>query len=125
MPPPRDRANIALRDSLHYLYFVARHHLCLLLDSKPIAWSDTVPPPVIDQSAARLAVMSVIRGVAQIRMNREEGWEEWERAFDSSEAVLTEDRSQTEGQMKAAWAGIVGTAWSEGAAGNGVTVDLE
>lgn len=126
LPPARGRASVALQDSLHYLYFIARHHLCLLLDSPPLGWHDTVPPPVVDQSTARLAVMTVVRGVAQTRMSREEGWEEWERAFDSAEAILVEDRVGSERIMKGIWASASGRAWSDEPARNQeVTVDLE
>ena len=125
LPAARGRASVALQDSLHYLYFIARHHLCLLLDSRPLGWDETIPPPVVDQSSARLAVMSVIRGVAQTRMSREEGWEEWERAFDSVDAVLVEEREALEKSMKGMWASATGRAWSAEVAGNQVTVDLE
>lgn len=69
--------------------------------------------------------MTVVRGVAQTRMTREEGWEEWERAFDGVEAILVEDRAALEGSAKGIWASTTGRAWSDEAAGNRVSVELE
>lgn len=120
---PRDRTSIALRDSLHYLYFLARHHLCALLGSTPLAWHGTVPPPVVDQAAAEQAVKSVLKGVA--RASREEGWESWERAFEDVNTAGKNGRSEVENQVRALWASSLGRGWADGLAGNAVAVELE
>lgn len=123
--PPRDRTSIALQDSLHYLYFIARHHLCLLLDAQPLVWGETVPPPLIDQEVAEQAVKSVIKGVAQTRMGREEGWEEWEQAFTMAESIIARGRSALEDEIRARWSDSVGRPWSDDKRGNEVPVELE
>jgi len=124
LAPPRDRATTALQDSLHYLYFMARHHLCHLLDAPPLAWYDTFPPPVIEQTVAREAVMSVVKGVAQARLDREEGWEGWEGAFAETTTVEGE-RDAMEIEMRGLWSSAVGRSWEDGPAGEHVSVELE
>jgi len=122
--PPKDRATTALQDSLHYLYFMARHHLCHLLDTPPLAWYDTFPPPVIEQTVAREAVMSVVKGVAQARLDREEGWEGWEGAFADTVTVEGE-REAMETELRGLWSSAVGRSWDDGPAGEHVSVELE
>jgi hypothetical protein len=124
LPLPRDRATTALQDSLHYLYFMARHHLCHLLDAPPLGWYDTFPPPVIEQTVAREAVMSVVKGVAQARLEREEGWEGWEGAFAETMAVEGE-REAIETELRGLWSSAVGRPWEDGPAGEHVSVELE
>ena len=123
--PPRDQTTTALQDSLHYLFFMARHHLCHLLDAPPLAWDDTIPPPVVPQAVAREAVKSVVKGVALARATREEGWEAWDRAFDPTETVEDLKRGELEGEMLALWASAVGRPWEDGSAGEQVCVELE
>jgi hypothetical protein len=125
MLPPRDRATTALQDSLHYLYFMARHHLCHLLDAPSLAWEDTIPPPVVRQAVAREAVMSVVKGVAQARLAREEGWEDWEGSFDETATVEALDREGMETEMRGLWSSAVGRSWADGSAGEAVSVELE
>ena len=125
LTPPSTRATVALQDSLHYLYFMARHHLCHLLNIPPLAWYDTVPPPVVEQAIARQAVMSVIKGVAQTRMTREEGWEDWEGAFAETSAVEGSDRTSSETEVRALWSSLVGRSWNDGQEGEQVSVELE
>ena len=122
--PPRDRATTALQDSLHYLYFMARHHLCHLLDATPLAWYDTFPPPVIEQAVAREAVMSVVKGVAQARLDREEGWEGWEGAFAETTTVQSE-RQVMETELRGLWSSAAGRSWEDGPTGEHVSVELE
>jgi len=125
LTPPGTRATVALQDSLHYLYFMARHHLCHLLNIPPLAWYDTVPPPVVEQVVARQAVISVIKGVAQTRMTREEGWEDWEGAFAETSAVEGSDRTPSETEVRALWSSLVGRSWNDGQEGEQVSVELE
>jgi hypothetical protein len=123
--PPSDRATVALHDSLHYLFFLARHHLCCLLGSVPLAWQDTYPPPIIEQATARQAVMSVLNGVAQTRSSREEGWENWRGAFEEMATLEKTEWSATESEIRALWSSLVGRPWKDGYEGERVSVELE
>jgi hypothetical protein len=122
---PSNRATTALHDSLHYLFFVARHHLCHLLDAPVLAWHDTVPPPVVEQAVAQEAVISVIRGIAQPRLTREEGWEGWEGLFDDAGFWAGKAREGIESEVKALWSSRIGRNWREGDVGETVDVELE
>lgn len=125
LTPPRDRATTALQDSLHYLFFMARHHLCHLLDALPLAWYDAIPPPVVEQKVAREAVMSVVKGVAQVRYDREEGWEGWEQAFADVATAQSLEKDVMETELRGLWSSAVGRSWEDGSAGEHVSVELE
>lgn len=122
---PLDRATIAFHDSLHYLFFLARHHLCHLLDAPPLAWHDTVPQPIVEQATAQQAVISIIRGIAQPRSTREEGWEGWEGLFDDIQSLTPTTREERESQIKSLWSSRIGRPWREGDEGEDVAVELE
>jgi hypothetical protein len=127
-----NRNTVALQDTIHYLLFASRHHLAHLLGSDPLAWDDTYPAPVVEQSVARDGVMSVVRAFASERSTREEGWEAWEKAFEGdyefSLEVAWEDgggRSGMEREIKSLWASRVGRNWQDGEDGERVVVELE
>lgn len=125
LPAATTRATTALHDSLHYLFFIARHHLCQFLDAPLLAWHDTVPPPVVEQAVAQEAVSSVIRGVAQPRLSREEGWEDWEGLFETVDSLTAKAREHNESEARALWSSRVGRSWKDGDAGETVDVELE
>lgn len=125
LPTPHSRNSIALQDSLHYLYFIARHHLCCLLGAKPLDWYDAVPPPVVSQSTAQDAVKSVIRGVAEPRAASEEGWEGWEGVFENIVVDVSASRSEVEHEIKGLLTGRLGRPWMDNESGNRITVELE
>ncbi|KAK4687755.1 hypothetical protein P7C73_g2367, partial [Tremellales sp. Uapishka_1] len=123
-------SSLALNDSIHYLLFVSRHHLCKLLSTPPLAWIDTVPPPLFPQRYARNAVMSVVRVYADDRGSREEGWEGWEDAFEDDEdveggGIRDSGRKETETLIMKLWASRVGRNWKEGADGESVMIELD
>ncbi|WWC89787.1 uncharacterized protein L201_004713 [Kwoniella dendrophila CBS 6074] len=111
--------SLALGDTIHYLLFTSRYHLFRLLGMKPLKWDNVVPHPTISQEKAREAIMSVIKVFAKEKESREEGWENWQRAFDgdSDEALkkmweqLKRDRIMKE--VKALWATAIGRNMSE------------
>lgn len=77
----------ALADTVHYLLFAAREHLCALLGQPNIAWDDMHPAPTVERRVAREAVASVLRSMAP-----GSGWE----------AVLEGD----DGDLRAVWTGL-------------------
>jgi hypothetical protein len=79
---------------------------------------------------AREAVMSVVRAYASQREQREEGWEEWEAAFDDaqdleSESTSESERSAAEREIKSLWSSAVGRNWTDGEDGEIVAIELE
>ncbi|EJT50385.1 hypothetical protein A1Q1_00363 [Trichosporon asahii var. asahii CBS 2479] len=87
-PAPQPSATAAaLADTVHYLLFAAREHLCALLGQQNIAWDDMHPAPTVERRVAREAVASVLRSMAP-----GSGWE----------AVLEGD----DGDLRAVWTGL-------------------
>lgn len=86
-PAPQSATAAALADTVHYLLFAAREHLCALLGQQNIAWNDMHPAPTIERSVAREAVASVLRSMAP-----GSGWE----------AVLEGD----DGDLRSVWTGL-------------------
>ncbi|WVR05358.1 hypothetical protein IAU60_002372 [Kwoniella sp. DSM 27419] len=117
-PPLISVNSLALSDSVHYLLFTSRHHLFELLNLAPLEWDRAVPPPTVTQDKAREAVMSVIRAYAEHDGGREEGWEDWEAAFDGeTEEGLKQvwdrvGRDGLEKEIRSVWAGAKGTHWT-------------
>jgi hypothetical protein len=104
---------------------MTRHHLCHLLDAPPLAWYATIPPPVVEQAVAREAVMSVVKGVAQTRLDREEGWEDWDGAFAETASVEELERQALEAELRGLWSSSLGRSWQDGPVGEQVSVELE
>lgn len=104
---------------------MARHHLCHLLDAPPLVWYATIPPPVVEQAVAREAVMSVVKGVAQVRSDREEGWESWDGAFAETAVVEGLERPALETELRGLWSSSLGRPWEDGPVGEQVSVELE
>lgn len=64
-PAPQPSATAtALADTIHYLLFAAREHLCALLGTQNLAWEDMYPAPTVERREAREAVASVLRSLA-------------------------------------------------------------
>jgi len=123
---------MALRDSIHYLLFTARHHLCHLISAPVLRWEEMVPPPTIEQAKAREAVMTVVRVFAEQQRDREEGWERWESAFEGDDlAGLTQQwvnlggREVIEQEVRELWASRIGRIWKDGEEGETVTIEFE
>ncbi|KAK8869583.1 hypothetical protein IAR55_000150 [Kwoniella newhampshirensis] len=121
---------LALNDTIHYLLFTARHHLLLLLGDEPLKWDDMVPHPVTPMHQAREAVMSVVRMFAEERSNREEGWEDWERAFEGDEEEELREiweqlggREAVKKEIEILWATGLGRNWTD--KGDGEHADIE
>lgn len=125
MPGPsgQTRQTVAISETVHYLLFMARHHLCCLIDLAPMKWDEMVPAAIISQSAARIGVMSVMRTLAADNQERQEGWEQWERAFDDEAALLSE--SDTDDTIKGLWSAQAGKAYTDAPEGEMVSVELE
>jgi hypothetical protein len=123
----------ALVDSIHYLLFTARHHLFHLLGREPLAWSDTVPPPVVDQAIAREAIMSVVRTIVTARPAEERSlWAEWEMAFDGDDQAAlartwrqADSRDAIERDIQVVWKERVGKAWADNEDEQVVEVEIE
>jgi hypothetical protein len=69
--------------------------------------------------------MSVVKGVAQTRLAREEGWEDWQGVFDEVSTVAASERQARESEVRALWSSLVGRSWNEGQEGDHVSVELE
>jgi len=68
--------------------------------------------------------MSVVKGVAQARLDREEGWEGWEGAFAETTTVQSE-RQVMETELRGLWSSAAGRSWEDGPTGEHVSVELE
>ncbi|ORY28318.1 hypothetical protein BCR39DRAFT_535499 [Naematelia encephala] len=114
----------ALADTVHYLLFTARHHLCHLLSIPPLAWDATTPKPVVGQSKAQQAVMSVVRTFSEARQGSLEGWE---AAFENDAEDIWNKlgRAGIEAEVRELWMNNVGRIWNEGEDGEVVTVELD
>ncbi|WWD16155.1 hypothetical protein CI109_100580 [Kwoniella shandongensis] len=123
---------LALYDTIHYLLFTARHHLLVSLGNEPLKWDDVVPKPTIPMHEAREAIMSVVRTYADERNAREEGWEDWEGAFEGDEEEGLKEvwaklggREGVEKELKVLWATGLGRNWTEKEDGEKAEVELD
>lgn len=118
--------HLALLDATHYLLFTARHHLSCLLAFPPLAWDQTIPPPVVSREIARQAVMGAVKLFAE-----QYGWADWERAFvleqedQQKQAWADRGRNGIQAEIKDIWQSRVGREWSEGPQGEMVAVEIE
>ncbi|WVQ69850.1 uncharacterized protein L199_008071 [Kwoniella botswanensis] len=129
LPSATSTNSLALGDTIHYLLFTSRHHLLNLLGMAPLKWDEMIPRPTMTQEKASEAIMSVIRVFATSRESREEGWENWQIAFEGD----TEDdmknvweqrkRDGVERDIRALWATATGRKMSEG--GDKVQVEVD
>lgn len=71
----------ALADTVHYVLFLCREHLAVLLGAPVLQWQRMHPTPIVSRAEARTAVQSVVRAYA------EPHWE-WEGAFAGDGASL-------------------------------------
>lgn len=124
--------SLALSDSIHYLLFTSRHHLFSLLSLEPLKWGNTVPSPVVSQSEAREAVLSVVKAYAAHRDTTEEGWENWELAFaeggdDDLKRIWNEtgQRHGIEKEINDLWSGLLNRNWSNRDVGEKAEVEIE
>lgn len=124
--------SLALSDSIHYLLFTSRHHLFSLLGLEPLKWENTVPPPVVSQSEAREAVLSVVKAYAAHRDTTEEGWDNWELAFaeDSDDGLKrvwdeTGQRHGIEREINDLWSCLLNRNWSNRDVGEKAEVEIE
>ncbi|WWC60877.1 uncharacterized protein I303_103453 [Kwoniella dejecticola CBS 10117] len=112
--------SLALADTMHYLLFTSRYHLFSLLGMTPLKWDEMMPKPLMTQSSAREAIMSVVRVFAEDRQSREEGWENWQDAFVGDDEIdlkkVWDDlkREGTEREIKSLWATATGRNMAEG-----------
>ncbi|EIW70059.1 hypothetical protein TREMEDRAFT_29901 [Tremella mesenterica DSM 1558] len=123
-------AEVALTESIHYLLFMARHHLCHLMNTKPLRWQETIPSPLVSQEAARLGVMSVIRGFASHHQSRQEGWDNWEGVFlgeseSGLKGVWERGREVIQKEIKDLWAGHMGKTMSDDPEGNIISIEYD
>ncbi|KAL7424240.1 hypothetical protein Q5752_001826 [Cryptotrichosporon argae] len=118
---PQSLETTALRDSVHYLLFLARHHLCLFLDAAPLKWEHAVPPPTVSMELAQDAVVSVIRGLAAKDAGRSESWDGWERAFDGVREIV---REEVESEVRQVWATATAKTWGDDGGQVAVEVDF-
>jgi hypothetical protein len=130
MPPislPLSRNARALDDTVHFTLFMVRYHLCHLLNAAPLAWKETIPPPTVDQKTAKEAIISVIQPFASQREDRDEGWENWQKAYEEEESFEWHElkRIEIETEIKGLWSGRIGRSWRENPAGEQVLVELE
>ena len=122
---PQDRISRALQDTVHYVLFLARRHLCLFVGHNPLKWEDTIPPPVVEEAMARSAVMSVVRAIAS---DQGEGvWRECEKAFEEDAEVVWDvlGRSGVEEELKLMWKTTLGKYFTPGTRGEIVIVEFE
>ncbi|KGB79654.1 hypothetical protein I307_03048 [Cryptococcus deuterogattii 99/473] len=124
--------SLALSDSIHYLLFTSRHHLFSLLGLEPLKWENTVPPPVVSQSEAREAVLSVVKAYAAHRDTTEEGWDNWELAFaeDSDDGLKrvwdeTGQRHGIEREINDLWSCLLNRNWSNRDVGEKAEVEID
>ncbi|OXC69167.1 hypothetical protein AYX13_02110 [Cryptococcus neoformans] len=124
--------SLALSDSIHYLLFTSRHHLFSLLSLEPLKWGNTVPSPVVSQSEAREAVLSVVKAYAAHRDTTEEGWENWELAFaeggdDDLKRIWNEtgQRHGIEKEINDLWSGLLNRNWSNRDVGEKAEVEID
>jgi hypothetical protein len=80
---------------------------------------------LVEQAVAREAVMSVVKGVAQVRLDREEGWEDWDGAFAETVYVEGLERQGLETELRGLWSASLGRSWQDGPVGEQVSVELE
>lgn len=126
--PSINRNTQALSDTVHFVLFLIRHHLCHLLSIEVLAWDDVYPKPVVDQSTAKTAVMSVIRGFASLDEDRNEAWSGWEKGFEEENTFADwndANRAEMESEAKSLWSERLGRQWSESPLGEQVQVELE
>jgi hypothetical protein len=123
--PGRARRSQALVDTIHYLLFMARYHLCRLTDVVPLEWHDTVPPPTIEHSVAKEAIMSVVATYAEQFQNRQEGWEDWQKVFAEEGDLSTTEISDLEADVRSLWVQATGRTWKDGPAGETAPVEME
>lgn len=124
-----------LLDRSHFLLFLARYHLCLLVRVEPLAWEATVPPPIVSLEQARQLVISDL------------GADEFERfstvpPIPNGEHVREENRARqlralqplddrdtaasvTVASVKQAWAATGRTPWDDPSVGQVVPVEIE
>ncbi|WRT67357.1 uncharacterized protein IL334_004328 [Kwoniella shivajii] len=112
--------SLALGDTIHYLLFTSRHHLFSLLGLDTLKWEDMIPPPIITQDKAREGITSVVKSFALERASREEGWENWQGAFegdtidDLKKVWETVKRDGVEKQIRSFWSTATGKNMIEG-----------
>lgn len=109
---------VALTDTIHYLLFTCREHLCAILGRPPLAWENTYPAPVISRPEAREAILSVVRAYAgddwAAVIASEEGLEQtWE---DLGREIITEE-------VSGYWISLVGREYAT--AGDVAPIELE
>ena len=71
--------------------------------------------------------MSVVRAFAVRLGDREEGWEDWEKAFEGDVQSVWKDmgRKGIEEQISTVWSSRVGRPWADGDAGETASIELE
>ncbi|WVQ71852.1 hypothetical protein IAR50_001394 [Cryptococcus sp. DSM 104548] len=124
--------SFALLESIHFILFLSRYNLSIILGLRPIEWQETCPPPIVDFEQARQGVISVIRAFAHIRMAREEGWEEWDVACSgiSAEEMTVgysdpAQREDIEGNIRHTFSSLVGRDWADRYSGQVIETEIE
>ncbi|ORX33783.1 hypothetical protein BD324DRAFT_638558 [Kockovaella imperatae] len=122
---PQNRHSRALEDTVHFLLFLARRHLCLFLGRDPINWEDMIPPPVVEETMARSAIISVVRAIAFEQ--GENVWVECQKAFEEDQEATWKSlgRRGLEEELKLMWKANLGREWLEGPIGETVFVEFD
>lgn len=69
----------------------------------------------------------MVGAIASSRQDREEGWEDWQAAFQDEADFKwgVDTRQMIEDEIKSLWSGQVGRQWTESEAGEHVDIELE
>ncbi|ODN83358.1 hypothetical protein L202_01514 [Cryptococcus amylolentus CBS 6039] len=124
--------SFAVLESIHFILFLSRYNLSVILGLKPMEWHETSPPPIVDIEEARQGVISVIRAFADVRMASEEGWEDWHIACSgiSPEEMTVgyndpAQRGVIENNIRTTFSSLVGRNWTDRYSGQVIETEIE
>jgi hypothetical protein len=115
--PPASATPLA--DTVHYLMFAAREHMCVIVGRPVLAWEETDPKPTVSRAEAYEAILTVVRAHAG---------DQWADALQADgdkaaieRAYVAIGRDIAMAEVKYLWRALVGREYGE----KGATTQVE